>query len=348
MKNDEKQITWLLQGDPSIRYQTLRDLVHADEKVIARERENILKEGWGRQLMELQQANGTWCDALYSPKWTSTFYTVLLLKRMGAGHHPRIENACRILLDKGFYKDGGINYWKTWKQGESCVTGMLLSMLCHFGIKDDRLLSMIDYLISQQMPDQGWNCERYRGARHSSFHTTISVLEGLWEAERFFSDPGLVHSLREKQTQGIEFLLDHHLYKSNTTWKPVDPKMTKLAFPPRWHFDIMRGLDYFQEKEIPKDPRMNDAIELLLKKQTPEGVWKLEQKYPGKIFLDLEKTGQKSRWNTLRALRILQWWQNSRTRSDTRKGKKSFKVKKIRLGQDVNIDRDKLYLERGL
>ncbi|MBD3377444.1 hypothetical protein GF406_20620 [candidate division KSB1 bacterium] len=310
MKNDEKQITWLLQGDPSIRYQTSRDLLNADARVIARERENILNEGWGKQLMELQQANGTWCDALYSPKWTSTFYTVLLLKRMGAGHHPRIDKACRILLDKGFYKDGGINYWKTWKQGESCVTGMLLSMLCHFGIKDDRPLSMIDYLISQQMPDQGWNCDRYRGARHSSFHTTISVLEGLWEAERFFSDPGLVHSLQEKQTQGIEFLLDHHLYKSNTTWKPVDPKMTKLAFPPRWHFDIMRGLDYFQEKEIPKDPRMIDAIELLLKKQTPEGVWKLEQKYPGKIFFDLEKTGQKSRWNTLRALRILQWWGN--------------------------------------
>ncbi len=305
-----KQIKWLLEGDPSIRYQTLRDLVNADETEISKERQRILKEGWGRRLLDLQDENGTWSNALYSPKWTSTFYTLLLLKRFGACHNEQTEMACRILLDKGFYKDGGINYWKTWKQGECCVTGMLLSMLCYFQIEDDRLPRMVEYLLSEQMSDNGWNCERYRGAKHSSFHTTISVLEGLWEYEKTNPNLGVRQVIQEKQSEGIEFLLAHHLYKSNTTWKPVDPKMTKLAFPPRWHFDLIRCLDYFQEKKQQKDERMCDAMELLRNKQTSDGFWKLEMKFPAKIFFDMEKVGKESRWNTLRALRILKWWES--------------------------------------
>jgi hypothetical protein len=307
----KKQIEWLLEGDPSIRYQTLRDLINANDKYINQERQKILQKGWGRLFMDLQEENGTWSNALYSPKWTSTFYTLLLLKRFGVLTNKSIEKACRVLLDKGFYlRDGGINYWKTWKQGECCVTAMLLSMLCHFQIEDDRINRMVEYIISKQMLDKGWNCERYRGARHSSFHTTISILEGLWEYEKESPNSDLVKSIREKQEEGIEFLLKHHLYKSNTNWKTVDPKMIKLSFPPHWHFDIMRCLDYFQEKNIKKDKRMTDAIDLLIKKQTPEGFWKREIKYPAKVFFEMEKVGKESRWNTLRALRILKWWEN--------------------------------------
>jgi hypothetical protein len=307
----KKQIEWLLEGDPSIRYQTLRDLVNANVKDINKERQRVLKEGWGRRFIDIQEENGTWSNALYSPKWTSTFYTLLLLKRFGALNDKNTEKACRILLDKGFYKkDGGINYWKTRKQGECCVTGMLLFMLCHFKIEDDRINRMVEYLISEQMPDNGWNCERYKGAKHSSFHTTISVLEGLWEYEKESPNSDLSKSIQEKQEEGIEFLLKHHLYKSNTTWKTVDPKMIRLSFPPRWHFDIMRCLDYFQERNIKKDKRMNDVKDLLIKKQTTEGFWKREIKYPAKIFFEMEKVGKESRWNTLRALRILKWWEN--------------------------------------
>ncbi len=311
-EKNKKQIEWLLQGDPAIRYQTLRDLVGANLRDINRERQKILKESWGRRFMGLQEEDGTWSNALYSPKWTSTFYTLLVLKRFGAVNDKNTERACRILLDKGFYaEDGGINYWKTWKQGECCVTGMLLSMLCHFQIEDDRIDRMVEYLISEQMPDNGWNCERYRGAKHSSFHTTLSVLEGLWEYEKKTPDSDLLKSIQKKQEEGIEFLLSHHLYKSNRVWKAVDPKMTKLSFPPRWHFDIMRGLDYFQEKNVKWDKRMADAMDLLINKRTPEGFWKLEIKYPAKTFFEMEKVGKESRWNTLRALRIVKWWENS-------------------------------------
>jgi len=305
------QIKWLLQGDPSIRYQTLRDLIKAKAGDIRKERQKILNEGWGKLFIDLQEENGTWSNALYSPKWTSTFYTLLLLKRFGALNNKHTEKACRILLEKGFYiKDGGINYWKTWKQGECCVTGMLLSMLCYFHIKDDRIYRMVEYLISEQMPDFGWNCERSKGAKHSSFHTTISVLEGLFEFEKEFPDSDLRKSIQQKQEEGIEFLLKHHLYKSSSTWQTVDPKMVKLSFPPRWHFDIMRCLDYFQERNIKKEKRMIDAMEIILKKRTTYGLWKLEIEYPAKLFFKMEKAGKESRWNTLRALRILKWWEN--------------------------------------
>ena len=304
----KKQIEWLMEGDPAIRYQTLRDLTDAKKSDINHERQKILQEGWGKRFISLQQENGTWSNALYSPKWTSTFYTLLLLKRFGAINNENTEKACKILLDKGFYeKDGGINYWKSWKQGECCVTGMLTSMLCFFHIKDDRINRMVNYLIAEQMPDRGWNCERYRGAKHSSFHTTISVLEGLWEFEKEYPDSELIQPVRKKQEEGIEFLLEHHLFKSSTTWKTIDSRMTRLSFPPRWHYDIIRCLDYFQEKNIKKDDRMKDAMDLLLNKQTTEGFWKLEIKYPAKIFFEMEKVGRESRWNTLRALRILKW-----------------------------------------
>ena len=216
----EKQIDWLLQGDPAIRYQTLRDLLNASASDINWERQRILEEGWGRRLLDFQKENGTWSDAVYSPKWTSTFYTLLLLKRFGALSNENTDTAALILLDKGFFADdGGINYWKTWKQGECCVTGLLLSMLCHFQIVDDRIKHMGDYLFAEQMPDNGWNCERHKGAKHSSFHTTISVLEGLWAYEKEYPRSDRIQTVRKRQEEGIEFLLQHHLYKSNTTWK---------------------------------------------------------------------------------------------------------------------------------
>lgn len=309
-KSEDARVSWLMEGDPSIRYQTLRDLLDAPGEETGRERSRILKQGWGGRLMELQEENGGWAGALYSPKWTSSFYTLLLLKRLGAPPDPRLSKTCGLLLDSGFYEqDGGINYWKTWKQGECCVTGMLLSMLCHFGFEDERMHAMAGYLLKQQMEDRGWNCERCRGARHSSFHTTISVLEGLREYEKAFPGGTPAREVREKQKEGTEFLLQHHLYRSSTTGGVFDPKMTRLAFPPRWHYDIIRCLDYLQERKAPKDERMADAVRLVEEKQTPEGFWKQELKHPGRVHFDLEKNGQPGRWNTLRAMRIIRWWE---------------------------------------
>lgn len=305
-----EQISWLLNSDPSIQYQTHRDLLNTQGPQLEEIRSNIITEGWGKALMDLQDPEGTWSKSLYSPKWTSTFYTLLLLKRFAAPSSEHLVKACMILLNNGFYeKDGGINYWKTWKQGECCVSAMLLSMLCHFKIEDKRSERILEFIINDQMDDKGWNCNRSLGARHSSFHSTISVLEGLREYEKQYPQSKYKSTILSKQKEGEEFLLSHHLYKSDTTWKPVDIRMTQAAFPPRWHYDIFRGLDYFQEKSAPKDSRMNDAMELLSSKRTKEGFWKQGKSYSGKQFFALEKGAKPGRWNTLRALRILKWWE---------------------------------------
>lgn len=304
-------IDWLLQGDASIRFQTLRDLTDAVDEEIRSERKKILTSGWGKALMDLQDDDGTWSQTLYSPKWISTFYSLLLLKRFGAEKSPETDKACLVLLDRGFHEpDGGINYWKTWKTGECCVTAMLLSMLCHFQVDDDRIPQMASFLINEQMGDGGWNCDRPKGANHSSFHSTISVLEGFLDFESFHGDSELKENIRRKQREGMEFLLKHRLYKSSRSGEIVDSKMVKSTFPHRWYFDYLRCLDYFQQARVEKDERMSDAIDLLKEKQGAEGLWKLEGKHRNKVYFEMEKPGKESRWITLKALRVLKWWEH--------------------------------------
>jgi hypothetical protein len=167
---------------------------------------------------------------------------------------------------------------------------------------------LVEHLLGQQMADGGWNCQSYQGATHSSFHTTISVLEGLREYEKHQPDPRLTDS----QDRAVEFLLIHRLFRSHRTGEVVDPRMTRFSFPPRWRYDVMRALDYCQERHLPPDPRMVDAIELIKKKRRPDGTWLLQNNHPGRVFFELEKVGQPSRWNTLRAWRILQWAEGCR------------------------------------
>ena len=309
-------IQWLLNGDPAIRWQTLRDLVGAAEGTIAKEQRKIVRHGWGARLLARQDAAGTWAggptsDAgLYSPKWTSTTYTMLLLRDFGLpANNPQARKACKLLLDGGLQPDGGINYgiWAKWtRKSETCVTGMVLSILSHFKYEDARLDTLANHLLEQQMPDGGWNCRRPQGATHSSVHTTISVLEGL----RLF-ELNRKHKAREiqaAQRRGREFLLVHQLFRSHRTGEIIKPLFLRFAFPPRWHYDILRALDYFQAVDAPLDPRLAEAIEIVRTSQREDGRWPLQHSYKGKTYFEMERVAAPSRWNTLRALRALNWW----------------------------------------
>ena len=307
MHLDEDIINWLLMGDPAIRFQTLKDLKGSSVYELKKEQERITREGWGKQILDYQDEKGTWANGLYSPKWISTTYTLLLLRRIGLGQdNQQAKKGAVILLNKGFYKDGGINFFGSLKHSETCVTGMVLSILCYFRIDDHRIDELANFLFTQQMADGGWNCQSFRDATHSSFHTTISVLEGLWEYEK--TTPCQSAKIKESRDQAVEFLLQHRLYKSDKTGKTVDEKMTRFAFPPRWRYDVMRALDFLQEIKAHKDKRFKEAIDLLIKKRTKEGYWRLQGKHSGRVFFDMEIPGGPSRWNTLRALRILKWW----------------------------------------
>lgn len=307
--NKDEIIPWLLEGDPSIHWQVQRDLLNQPPIKYEAERKKISREGWGKRLLDLQDANGRWGGGMYGPKFISTTYTMLTLRLLGlTPDNPQAKRACKLFLDEGFYTDGGINFFSraVWKYSETCVTGMILSLLAYFRYSDERLHAIAAHLVDQQMQDGGWNCESYKGATHSSFHTTLSVLEGLYEYERMF--PEKKKKISKVRARGHEFLLAHRLYKSHRTGSVFDPKMTTMPFPPRWRYDFLRALDYFQACNAPRDKRMTDAIELLKGKQKKDGHWVMNTGMTGLKYFDLEKAGQPSRWNTLRALRVLNWW----------------------------------------
>lgn len=281
-------------------------------------RNRIAREGWGARLLAHQTSDGRWAGGkgshpdrgLYSPKWISTTYTMLLLRDFGLpASNRQARKACKLLLDRGLQRDGGIGL-EAWKQSETCVTGMVLSILSHFRLDDERLDRIVDHLLLRQMPDGGWNCQLKRGATHASVHTTISVLEGLRDYGLHRGGPA--HELRAARMRGLEFLLAHRLYRSHRTGAVIKPYFLRLTFPPRWHYDILRALDYFRAVDAPRDERLADAIDVLRRHQTPGGVWLNEYEYRGRTYFRLEPLGKPSRWNTMRAMRVIAWWEKGR------------------------------------
>jgi len=290
----------------------LRDLLGASKVAVDRERRRVAQVGWGARLLAEQDPGGKWAPlqsadgGLYSPKWISTTYTMLLLRDLGLlADHRRVQRACSLLLDHGLQRDGGINYgWRG--RSETCITGMVLSILSHFEHDDERLDTIVLHLLEQQMQDGGWNCRRDLGATHASVHTTISALEGLrlYEINR----RRRVRAVRAAQRRGREFLLEHRLFRSHRTGEIIKPDFLRLAFPPRWHYDILRALDHFRAVDAPRDARLEEAIDIVRAACRKDGRWPLQHRYKGRTFFEMERLGAPSRWNTLRALRVLQWW----------------------------------------
>jgi hypothetical protein len=290
---------WLLDGDPAIRWQVMRDLLPTTASSVASERAAVATSGWGRRLLDEQDPEGTWAQGIYSPKWTSTTYTLLLLRSLGLDpRHPDGRRGCTVLWDR-VEVDGGITWSRSTLRPDVCVTAMFIALAAYFELADPRRDTALTWLLDQQLPDGGWNCSANRsGATHSSFHTTISVLEALAEV----GEP----ALDEPASRGRKFFLEHRLYRSHRTGEVVHPSFTKLSFPTRWHYDVLRGLDHFRLVDAPSDERLDDALGLLVSKRRKDGTWPAQNKHPGLVWFDMERGGQPSRWNTLRALRVLQ------------------------------------------
>ena len=297
-------IKWLLEGDVSIQYQVHRDLLNQEKPDL---QQRIRLEGWGARYLKEQNKDGHWGKSYYNPKWISTHYTLLTLKHLCIGRG--VESINKI-LDKILYQEQSYTpqakaISTTVLYDDVCVNGMFLNFTSYFLGDENKLTDVIDFILSQQMDDGGFNCMKNRsGARHSSLHSTISVLEGLSE----YLKEGDVY--REDDIQKVmhdatEFILMHKLYMSDRNGRIIHPSFLKFPFPTRWKYDIMRAMDYFQHSDTPYDERMMPAIDYILSKRLPSGKWKINAKYPGQIFFNMEKAGTESRWNTLRALRIM-------------------------------------------
>lgn len=299
-------ISWLLEGDVSIQYQTHRDLIKSGPEILFSLKNRIASEGWGHEFLKRQHPDGHWGRAFYQPKWTSTNYTLLDLRNLCAPCTHEITNALNVIIETCKGVDGSINGFVTVPESDMCINGMFLNYACYFGIEEEKIKSVVDFVISQQMTDGAFNCllNRY-GAKHSSMHTTINTLEGISE----YLTQGYRYrreDLTRIEVEAREFLLEHHLFRSDKTGKTINPGMLHLAFPTRWRYDILRAFEYFRKAEVSYDARMQDALAVVSKKRTSDGRWKLPAHYPGTaVHFEMEPAGKVSRWNTLRAMRVL-------------------------------------------
>jgi len=300
----EKVIKWLLAGDISIQFQTHRDLLGKKRPDL---QSRIATEGWGKRFLDARQTSGHWGQRYYQPKWISSHYTLLDLRNLCISpDQPQIRETVNMILVQERGSDGGINSVGSTILSDVCMNGMMLNVASWFKTDPELLQHVIDFILSQIVPDGGFNCQFNRqGSNHSSLHSTLSVIEGLSEYRR----NGYTYRLDDviaAEQGGQEFILQHRLYKSDKTGKIIHPRFLRLPYPSRWYYDILKALDYFALAGYGYDERMQDAIDVLLSKRNSDGTWYVQAKYPGKVHFEMEKAGSSSRWNTLRALRALQ------------------------------------------
>lgn len=316
-------IEWLLDSDPSLRWQVMRDLLDAPEAAVAAERARVSSEGWGARLLALQRPDGQWeggtpefgspqaaewwhslppeCKGTLFPEWTSTTWSLALLRNLGllpdSAEARRavglVSERVRWEHDREAYFDGEV---------EPCINGRTVALGAYFGQDVSRI---VERLLGEQMSDGGWNCEQENGSTVGSFNTTIDVLEGLLEFE---AATGGSPKVREARLRGQEYLLERRLLRRLSTGALIDERWTRFSYPTYWHYDVLRGLDYLRAAGSAPDERTAEAIELVESKRDRDGRWALENAHQGRLHFELDEgEGKPSRWNTLRAMRVLRW-----------------------------------------
>jgi hypothetical protein len=306
-------IDWLLDSDPSIRWQVLRDLADEPADVVADERTRIATEGWGAQLLALQAPDGLWAGKAWDHDWTDTFHVLELLRRFG--FDPSSEQARRAvgLVREHVTWGDGAPFVAPWARNpffagevEPCINGNVVATGAYFG---EDMTPLVERLLGEQLPDGGWNCEVENGATVSSFGTTINVLEGLLEHERAVGGSSVVAAARRR---GEEYMLERRLFRRKSTGEVIDPSWLQFSFPAWYHYDVLRGLDFLRDAEVSPDEREAEAIKIVEGNRDPDGRWPLQNVHEGESHLEMEAgEGQPSRWNTLRALRVLDWYRGA-------------------------------------
>lgn len=299
-----ENLDWLVDSDPAIAWQAMRDLTNASPQAIAATRTRIPREGIGAAILGCQGPDGPWHLA-NEPDWLPTLFTFQLLRATGADPaDPLVESAVKR-LEAGYRwheEFGALTFFEG--EVEPCINGGVLALGAYF---DRPTESLLRRLLSEQLDDGGWNCDAPKSTR-SSFHTTICVLEGLLEYEHAV---GLLPEVSAARKRGEEYLLERNLFRRKSTGEIANQEFLELAFPPRYHYDILRALDYFRATGAQPDPRMTEAIDIIKKKRQTDGRWLLKRSYDEALALPLgESEGEPCRWNTLRAMRVLKWWED--------------------------------------
>jgi len=296
-------VAWLLDSDPAVRWQVLRDLIATDPATVASERARVASEGWGSRLLDQQRPDGQWGDGRAHPFWWTNMYTLVFLRDLGIDPS---SSPARGAIDR-------VRSHVTWGpefgnspffegEVEPCINGRVVALGAYFNVRSDRL---VERLLGEQLADGGWNCEAERGSVRSSFHTTICVLEGLLAFEQAYGAAPAVTSARER---GQSYLLDRRLLRRQSSGEIINPAWTRFAFPPLWHYDVLRALDYLRAAGVIPDPRLDEAVECVRGRRQPDGRWLLDVRHKDTLYEQLAgPVGMPNRWITLRAIRVLDW-----------------------------------------
>jgi hypothetical protein len=313
-------IDWLLDSDPSIRWQVMRDVLEVPDSDWTAERAKVETTGWGARLLSLEDEDGQWAGGAFVPRdfdfsewqevgqpWTATAFSLSQLREFGLDPgSDRAKRAVALIGANSRWDHAGEPYWQG--EVEECINGRMVADGAYFGVD---VSPAAGRLAGERLDDGGWNCERANGSVRSSFATTINVLEGLLEYER--ATGGTAES-REARTSGEAYLLDRNLFRRLSTGEPADEQFLSLLYPSRWRYDVLRALDYFRSAAAltggAPDPRLGDAVEHVRSRRLEDGRWPLDRALPGRVWFELDDgAGQPSRWVTLRAMRVLSWWE---------------------------------------
>jgi hypothetical protein len=310
---DDAVIAWLLDGDPAIRWQVMRDLLSAPADEVAAERALVERQGWGARLLAVEDPDGLWDGGACFPgsyqggedgqPWTATMHTLQTLLLLGLDPDSAaarrsvalVAENCRWEHDGQRFFDGEV---------EPCINGRTVETGAYFGVD---VAPIVARLLGERLDDGGWNCEAENGSVRTSFDTTINVLDGLLRFEQVGGDRAA--EVRAARQRGEQYLLERRLFRRKSTGEVAQARYLDFVFPYYWRYDILRALDYFRTTDATPDPRMAEAIDIVRSKRQPDGRWLLDGIHPGRVHFDLEPVGEPSRWNTLRALRVLDWWE---------------------------------------
>jgi hypothetical protein len=303
--SNDSVVEWLLDTDPSIRWQVMRGLTDTRAEIVAAERSRIASEGWGRRLLDQQRPDGQWGDGVRNPFWWSNMYTLVFLRDLGLDPASAPARAAIDLVRRHVTWGPGFGDSPFFEgEVEPCINGRVVALGAYFGVRSDRL---VDRLLHEQLADGGWNCEAERGSVRSSFHTTLCVLEGLLAFEEAFGAASLV---TESRRRGQEYLLERRLLRRLSTGDIIEPAWTRFAFPPLWHYDVLRALDYLRAAGVPPDGRVEEAIAIVRERRQGNGRWLLDVRHRDTLHEEMAgPVGAPNRWITLRALRVLDWYE---------------------------------------